>query len=141
MPRAKALPSYPNAQFAPLWLAVSRTGKPVTVPLERTKALTLRAQFYAWRRVALANEALAIQCGIDVQSLHDVRMQVVEDGLRLFHKDDAVGVAEIEGVLATLGPIPDAPQVQVVLSQESIDAIFDPDAVMKRLQGLQEGES
>lgn len=141
MPRAKPLDAYQNANYSALWSHVAATKGEMLLRLEPRPALTLRHEFYAWRRVALANPDKALKLGINLQALNDVRISIVPEGLKLYHKDDAVGMEAIRQALEGAGITPAAPPVaeavpeSKVLSQEEIDALFSPEAIVNRLQG------
>jgi hypothetical protein len=103
MPRAKPLDHYPFAEYGALFKKVADTRKPLTLTMERKRALSVQSELYAFRRVALANPGGAIRLGIPLEAFPEVRMSIVPDGLQLFHKSAAPGVAEI---VALLGHIP-----------------------------------
>ena len=115
MPRAKPLRSYPNAEYGALWARVARTREDVVLPMDRSRAMSLRAEFYGWARQARAAHAPDVMAlGIDLGSLDDVRMTIAPDGLKLYHKENAVGVAEIRALLGPGFERPVAPEVLAV---------------------------
>jgi hypothetical protein len=147
MPRARALRDYPYNHFGRLFEQVSSTGEELVIQVPTTKALSLRAELYAFKRVSLKNQSEAKRLGIDLAAFTDVRITIVSEGLKLYHKDDSVGVREIEELLYKKGislepvslpqPVIESPTPLPEAGEMSEE---DKEASIQRLFGLAKGD-
>lgn len=81
MPRKESLDGYPNREFAALVGRVVE-GEEISVPCTRTTAMSLRSQFYAWRRTCEALPEEAARLGVDWTKLRAVACTLSDEALR-----------------------------------------------------------
>ncbi len=99
MPRPRALITYPNDQFRRL-AERGREGN-CLVPCTKSQALSIRGEWYAWRRVCELNPEIAKNFGIDAEILRDVALRVDAGGLMAF---PAILRESIQVLERALGP-------------------------------------
>jgi hypothetical protein len=119
MPRSRPLTGYPLAAFRALFTQARRA--PVTIPLERVKALTLRGELYAFRRAAQADPHEAARWGLVVDDMLQVALRVVPDGLEVYPLETSNAAIAIMAALGA-GPLPKA-EPKPSEAQEAADSL------------------
>lgn len=99
MPRSRDLSAYPIEHYWQLCKRVIDTQESFVVPCERTQALALRGELYAFRRACQANETQSRIRGIDVQAMNGISFRPHEQGLECLPTAQLAGPKLIEAAL------------------------------------------
>ena len=102
MPRSRSLSAYPLPTLVAL-IDKARV-EAVVVPTADAKAsASLRHNLYAFRRAAEADPQGATAAGVDLETLRDIYIQIVPEGLRVARMDEhpmAKALASVVGPVA-----------------------------------------
>lgn len=123
MAHSKTLEAYPNEEYALVCEKTSR-GERVNIPCDAKLALTIRHNFYAWRRAVEADPEHAARLGVDARKVRSAGAVPSATGL-LFIPAGELPINRILRPALGLGV--------------KVETTSDADESLKRLQDLIKG--